>query len=490
VKQTRWLAPLLALVLVLGACTRDDPETADTDTGDGTEADAGDGGGADSEGDTDDGDDGGDDGGEDGEDGDEPAGDPTSLDEGGFGDLEAVCQEGDGGAGADDTGLSDDSISIGVFSDKGNEISSGLNKEMYDAAVAFTEWCNEHGGIDGRQIELNDRDAKLFEFEAQITAACADDFALVGGGAVFDEDPNGVRVGCDLPAIPGFVVSPPARVAELQVQPVPNPLYSMNIGPYQRAAELAPESITKFGVMTSSIPATQMVRDQTVEVVESLGYEVIYDREYAPQGETGWRNFVQEMRDAGVEILEFVGQPANLVSLTRAMDTEGWYPELLVQQANFYDRIFSREAGGVAGPTHIRLQYHPFEMAEDNKATQDYLDLMDEYSPRGKVALLGVQGISAWLLFAQAASECGAELSRACLIEEAAAVTDWTGGGLHAVQQPGNLEPSPCFLFMTVDSDGFNYDEDATNPNEGIYNCEEDNVVELEGDYGLPRPTG
>jgi ABC-type branched-subunit amino acid transport system substrate-binding protein len=283
-------------------------------------------------------------------------------------------------------------------------------------------------------------------------------------------------------------VTPRGRTADLQVQPVPNAVYKLAIGPYKRMAEINPEGIKKYGIMTGDLPATQVVRDQTVEAVEGIGYTVVYNREYASQNETGWRNFVQEMRDADVKILELVGQPTNLVSLLRAMDTEGWYPEQIVQQANFYDRILSAEGGEVAGPTYVRLQYYPFEMADENKATQDYLDLIDQYNKGGKVALLGAQGLSAWLLFATAADACGAELTRDCLLEEAAKVKDWTGGGLHAVQQPGNAEPSPCFLLLTVDEKGFTYDEKATQPTDGIYNCDPDNVVELEDDYGVPRP--
>ena len=93
-------------------------------------------------------------------------------------------------------------------------------------------------------------------------------------------------------------------------------------------------------------------------------------------------------------------------------------------------------------------------MAADNKATQDYLDLMEQYNPDGKVALLGVQGISSWLLFATAAAACGSELTADCLLEHAGAVKDWTGGGLHARQTPGNTVPSPCFLILGLDDDG------------------------------------
>ncbi len=48
--------------------------------------------------------------------------------------------------------------------------------------------------------------------------------------------------------------------------------------------------------------------------------------------------------------------------------------------------------------------------------------------------------------------------------------------------------PSPCFLILGLDDSGFVYNEDATSPDEGIYNCGEDNVFEMTGDYGVPRP--
>ena len=41
----------------------------------------------------------------------------------------------------------------------------------------------------------------------------------------------------------------------------------------------------------------------------------------------------------------------------------------------------------------------------------DYLELMERYNPDGKTAMLGMQGLSALLLFATAANECGAELT-------------------------------------------------------------------------------
>lgn len=438
------------LLLVASACSRDDAtETGDTTTS--TEA-APDTGGNDA----------------------------TWLDAGGFGDLAAVCQDGDA-SGATATGVTDTEIHVGTMTDKGFTGAPGLNKEMYDAAVAFTTWCNEHGGILGRTLVLDDLDAALTEYEARVTEACERDFALVGGGAVFDEDPNGVRVACGLINIAGYVVSAPARNADLQVQPLPNPLAKINVGRYLAAARDYPDGIKRYGIMASNIPAVALVRDQLLEVATSLGYETVYQLDYAPSGESGWANFVADMQAKDVRVLEFIGQPANLAQLNRAMDTAGWYPEVILASGNFYDATYAAEAGSVAGNLLVQSQFHPFERASDNKATQDYLDLMARYNPDGKVALLGAQGISSWLLFARAATACGSELTGECVLQHAAQETGWTGGGLHAPQAPGNTEPSSCWLGLGLDADGFTPNDEATQADEGVYSCDDANVIELAG---------
>jgi len=224
-----------------------------------------------------------------------------------------------------------------------------------------------------------------------------------------------------------------------------------------------------------------LVRDQLVEAAESLGYTVDYDVLYAPQGETGWANFVADMQAKDVQILEYVGQPADLVELNKAMATAGWEPDVLMLSGNFYDAKYAEEAADVAPNLFIQSQFHPFELAADNKATQDYLDLMAEYNPEGKVALLGVQAMSSYLLFAKAATACGSELTADCLLENAAAEADWIGGGLHAPQTPGNDTPSACFLLLGLEPDGFVLNEEATQPTDGLYNCDPDNVMTLSG---------
>ncbi|HEX5945188.1 MAG TPA: ABC transporter substrate-binding protein [Acidimicrobiales bacterium] len=463
-RRRQAIASLAVVALMAGACTRAEGETeiGAAATGSGDQAQTADGGGA---------------GGTSG----------SRLDQGTFGDLDNLCADGEPGT-VTETGLTADEIHLGTVTDRGSAERPGLTQEMYDSAVAFAAWCNEHGGIGGRQIVIDDLDAKLFEYGQRVGEACQRDFALVGGGAVFDAQDNGARVACGLPNLPGYAVTPQARVAELQVQPVPNPVYSFASAGYRWLQGRFPEA-DKLGILWVNLDGPATIHDQIAEMAETLGFEIVFDEQYRPLGETGWRGFVQKMREEGVTAFEMIGEPENMVALQQAMQIEGWYPEFIHLQPNYYDKKFQEEgAGSVSEATYMRSPFPTFEMADEVPAMADYLELMERYNPEGKTAMLGMQGLSAFLLFATAANECGADLSRACLLEKAAAQDGWTAGGLHSPQTPGNLVATQCSLAIQVTAQGFVYDEELTEPNEGIYNCDPGNVVELTDDYGVPRP--
>ncbi len=126
------------------------------------------------------------------------------------------------------------------------------------------------------------------------------------------------------------------------------------------------------------------------------------------------------------------------------MATAGFFPDVTIVNTNFYDSKYAAEGGMNAKNTYIRTSYFPLELKDENPATADYLSLMQQFNPSGKIAQLGVQGTSAWLLFAQAAAACGSQLTPECLLDKAK-VSTWTGGGLHAATDPEANTPSSCF---------------------------------------------
>jgi hypothetical protein len=123
-------------------------------------------------------------------------------------------------------------------------------------------------------------------------------------------------------------------------------------------------------------------------------------------------------------------------------------------------------------------------MADKNPATQQYLDLFEKYLPDGKSkALLGYNAFSAWLLFATGVKECGSKVTRKCVLDATGKISDWTGGGLHGVAQPGTGEPTKCGMVVEASPDGFAVPDDFE-LTDGLFRCSDDSVIKLKGDYG------
>jgi ABC-type branched-subunit amino acid transport system substrate-binding protein len=404
----------------------------------------------------------------------------TSAD---FGTLQDVCQRGSGG-GATATGVTADSIKIATFSDAGAVIRPGLNQELFDAADVFSKWCNAHGGINGRKIEVIKEDAALFNYPAKVADACQKNaFFIVGGGAAFDDTGEKARLECLMPSVPGYVASPTARDGDLVVQPVPNPNTGMGNGQFRWLDREFPGTADHMGVLSADVPVTKTISDQTQEAAEALGFKTVYSDVYPAAGQVSWAPYVAGMRDKGVKGLIYTGEPEGLAALEQAMVEQSYQPEWITAQANIYDERLVKIGGNAIKHTYIVTTFTPFEDASSNPALQQYLDLFAKYLPNGKAkALLGVQGFSAWLLFAHAAKQCGADLTRACVYDNLEKVHQWTGGGLHAQTDPGAGTPSDCYALIEASGAGFKLAKIPTT--DGIYNCNPANRYTFKKDYG------
>ncbi|HEX7135584.1 MAG TPA: ABC transporter substrate-binding protein [Iamia sp.] len=456
-RAARALALLVTIALIAAGCTRSDDET---ETGAGTTAP--------------------DDGGS-----TEP-GDGGGGGAGSFGDLEDVCGPADGDTGGDTAqGVTADSIQIGTISDPGFVGRQGLNQELFDASHVFVDWCNEAGGINGRQIEMVERDAKLTEYKQRITESCQEDFMLVGGGGVFDDTGQEERLGCLLPEIPAYQVSTAARGADLAVRPLPNPLDALPVGTFQYIQERFPDSLEDVGFLTGNVPSTVVVDAQNQEAVESLGFGITYEAQYNSVGEPSWTPFAQAMQSDGVKGLVYTGEPENFAKLLQAFADIGYELDWAVVGGNALDATFIEVGGAAIRNVFILASVVPPFMADENPATQQYLDLFEEYLPDGKSeALLGFNSFSAWLLWATAAKACGADLTRRCVFDEASAITEWTGGGLHAATDPSTGQGARCAMVVEASADGFAVPDDFEQT-DGLFRCADDAVVQLEGDYGV-----
>jgi hypothetical protein len=140
------------------------------------------------------------------------------------------------------------------------------------------------------------------------------------------------------------------------------------------------------------------------------------------------------------------------------------------------------------GGVYVNAAIVPFELASQYPAVQKYIDLLNKYAGGAKPKSLGVNAMSAWLLWAQAAKSCGSNLTRDCVMAAASATKNWTAGGLHSPQNPGNatVPGSQCFVLLKATPSGFVVDKDITKPNNGIFNCDPANAFALPG---FPKKT-
>ena len=129
-----------------------------------------------------------------------------------------ICEPGPGGA-SSVRGVGAKTINIAVENDASNTIVPGLEVEFTQQATAFADWCNAAGGINGRKIVIDNRDAALFNVASQMTSACQSDFMAVGGGYAIDSPGVPIREKCGLGQISAYVPSSASAMATLQVDP-------------------------------------------------------------------------------------------------------------------------------------------------------------------------------------------------------------------------------------------------------------------------------
>jgi ABC-type branched-subunit amino acid transport system substrate-binding protein len=397
-----------------------------------------------------------------------------------FGTLESPCGPTPDGMTltASDQGVTADSITVATISDPGGPI-PGLNQGMFDSMDAFADWCNDQGGINGREVIVEKLDAGVLQYREKVVEACGFAFALVGGGGSLDELGAQEAVDCGLVDVPGFGVSALKNLSDRMYQAAPNPSDQYNIGAAQWMAEQDPDAIKTAASLYTKVETTETQEARHREAYEQAGFEFVYDAA-SNLNEVNWAPIVVAMRNEDVEYVTLTSSWEEGANLQKAMVEQGFAPTFFDLEANYYNDKYPKAAGPAADGTLVRITIWPFEEADENAAMTAYLDALratngDDVVPE----LLGVQSFSSALLFAQAVKALGADVTREGLLDELAQITEWDGGGLHGPNNPGENTSSGCFIVMEVVDGGF----ERRYPDEG-FNCEADNIVDLEGDYG------
>jgi hypothetical protein len=394
-----------------------------------------------------------------------------------------ICEPGPGGS-SSVRGVGPKTINIAEFNDASNTIIPGLEAEFVQQAKAFAAWCNASGGINGRHIVIDDRDAALFNAAQQAEASCQSDFMAVGGGMALDQPSVPIREQCGLGQISGYVVSNASYSASDQVDPTGLSVGSVSSGWFGALAKKYPQAVKKAGMGGTNTPSTLQPERKYEFGAEAQGWNVI-DFQEPGESVVDWAPYVEEAQSKGVQAL-WPASDANMTPYFQAMTTAAYKPAFVILGVQFYNSTTSAGVAANPGlpPVYVETQWWPLEMASQNPSTQQLVNVMHTYAKGDTIDFDDEEGAESWLLWAKSASACGANLTVTCVLNHAAAEKDWSAGGIQApVAQLSlsndNPTPSPCFALLKTEPNKFVYDKAVTQPTQSIWNCNPKNVVHL-----------
>ena len=396
-----------------------------------------------------------------------------------------ICESGTGGT-SSVRGVGAKTINIAVFNDAANTEVPGLEKEFVEFAKAFADWCNASGGINGRHIVIDNRDAALFN-SAQVTnEACQSDFMAVGGGLVLDQAAVPVREACGLGQITGYTVSDAEAAASLQVNPSNVNPKEVDAGWFAALAKKYPMAVKDAAMGAENNPNILEPEEKYEDAAKAMGWDV-KTFQTAPLTVTDWTPYVQQLATGGYQAV-WPSDAGNITPYFQAMSTVGYDPAFVALGNQFYaDSTIKAMAGLHLPPVYVETSWWPLEMASENPSTAELLKVMHVYANGDTVDFDDEEAAEAWLLWAKAASACGANLTVSCVLNNAAAQKDWSAGGIEApvaqlTLSDQNPHSSPCFALLRAKPGGFVYDKAITQPTQSIWNCKPKNAYQLTPD--------
>jgi hypothetical protein len=395
-----------------------------------------------------------------------------------------ICEPGPGGA-STVRGVGAKTINIASFNDAANTITPGLEVEFPEQATAFADWCNAAGGIDGRKIVIDNRDAALFNAAQQTTAACQSDFMAVGGGMALDQPAVPIREKCGLGQISGYVVSNLSVLGTDQVDPSGTNTDSISAGWFGALAKAYPKAVKVAGMGAGDTPSVLQPETKDEFAAEAQGWTVV-DFLEPPTSVENWAPYVEQYQQKGVTAL-WPADDSNFTPFAQAMTTAGYHPTFVILGAQFDNSQTQQDvaANPTLPPVYVETQWWPLAQASQNPSTEELVTTMHKYAKGDPIDFDDEEAAESWLLWAKSASACGASnLTVTCVLTHAAATKNWDAGGIQApiaglALSNENPQPTPCFALLQLTAKGIVYDKKLTAPTKSIWNCNPKNVVQL-----------
>lgn len=341
------------------------------------------------------------------------------------------------------TGITDDTITLANVSDISGPV-PGIFESAQQATRAYAAYFNSGNDICGRKLEVLNLDSRADAGadNQAYTTACEKAFAAVGSQSAFDYGGAAAAQGCGLPDVRAYSLSSDRTgcstcFAAYAVRPnqVPSamPAYW---------AKQDPEAVKSVGMVYINAGASPENAENFRTAWEKNGWDVKVFVGHETS-EFNFAPFVQQLKDAGVQLVNYTGPYQFTVRLQQAMAQQGYEPKIFLQDATIHDQRYVEEAGEYAEGVYVYNQTALFDDFSV-KEMELYRAWLAQVDPDAVPNTYGVYAWSAARLFVQRAIALGGKLDRASLVASLKQVKDWTGNGIHVPQQVGAKTTTSC----------------------------------------------
>jgi hypothetical protein len=404
---------------------------------------------------------------------------------------------------ADDVGITASEIRLAVIADVDTPVQPGLFQKSVDAMRAWAKVTNQAGGIAGRKVVIDFIDSKLNPNETRnaIIKACANDFAMVGGEALFLSNvsdltacTNTAGQAIGLPDMPGLALD-----TNQACSPV---TYVLNgLGSYCATKDQHPQTYTALqgdylyyqkkykdlhGIWT--IPADLASTKNAVLPTATAGVDLGIEKD----GQGFYEIFSRDPQSAMTPIVQAIKQDNATFADNGGNKMADLRKEATLQGVNSvkvwacnqacYDNLLIDQGGADVDDTQIVLTTLPFYSEYTRIPTLKKL-----VGAVGGISNVNFNSVSSWvaaLLFQDAAAKAsanGGTLSRQSLFDALKQETSFDADGITGPVDIANHQPPGCIVMTQIKKGKFvrTY---PTKP--GTFDCNKKNLVEIKLDLG------
>jgi ABC-type branched-subunit amino acid transport system substrate-binding protein len=402
---------------------------------------------------------------------------------------------------ADDIGITDSEIRVAVIADVDTSIQPGLFQKSVDAMEAWAELVNDDGGIAGRKVVIDFIDSKLNPNETRnaIIKACADDFAMVGGQALFlnnVEDmvacPNKAGEPIGIPDMPGNALDTAQSCS-------PVTFVFTALGSYCETKDQHPQTYTVqqgdyryymkkhkdlHGIWT--IPADLKSTKNAVIPTAQAGVDLGIKKD----GQGFYDIFSRDPQSAMTPIIQTIKQNNSTFAKNGGNKMADLRKEATLQGVNSvkvwacnqacYNELIVEQGGADVNDTQILLTTLPFY--SEYKSNPTLKKLVAAVGGIENVDYNSVSALIGALLFQDAVEKAianGGTLTRQSLFDALKQETAFDADGIIGATDVANKQPSPCIVMTQIKNGKFV----RTYPKKvGAFDCNKKNIVEMKLD--------